>query len=284
MRTFKALQRVVLAACVAVGLLAVATNASAVTLNVCVPEKEGATVKTPKAGKCAAKYNESSLLPKAEAEELEKIKQDIKYVASGVGGKATIQFSGVNVQIVNGEGETTTTNGEGNLVIGYNELPREQTGSHNLILGDEQAFTSYGGILGGKDNTISGPYASVTGGLDSVASGPFSSVSGGFAATASGESAWVSGGEGNTASGLSASADGGYHNTASGGNTLASGGSGNVSEGNATSTSGGKLNKASGPAASISGGEGNAATGKRGLGKRRRKQRCQRRTRHSERG
>ena len=247
MRTFKVLRRVLLAACVAVGVLAVAANASAATLNLCVPEKEGAAVVTPKAGVCKAKYSESRLLSNAEAVELEEIKAHIKYEKEGVNKRPTIQFSGVNVQVVNGEGSTVLTNGEGNFVIGYDELPREQTGSHDLILGSEQEFTSYGGILAGAHNTISGPYASVTGG---------------FGNTASGESAWASGGEGNIASGERASADGGYYNTASGGNTLASGGSGNVSEGNATTTSGGKLNKASGPAASVSGGESNVASGK----------------------
>src|SRR5262249_49929242 len=32
-----------------------------------------------------------------------------------------VQFRGVNVQIVNGQGTTSTTNGAGNLIIGYNE-------------------------------------------------------------------------------------------------------------------------------------------------------------------
>ncbi len=73
----------------------------------------------------------------------------MKYVASGIDSKPTVKFEGVNVQIVNGEGKTTTTNGEGNLVIGYDENPekREQTGSHDLILGKEQKFTSYSGII-----------------------------------------------------------------------------------------------------------------------------------------
>src|ERR1700733_14711988 len=39
------------------------------------------------------------------------------YVASGVGGKPTVEFSAVNVQIVSGSGSTSATvNGRGNLV------------------------------------------------------------------------------------------------------------------------------------------------------------------------
>ena len=59
----------------------------------------------------------------------------MKYEATGIDGKPTIKISGANVQIVNGEGTTATTNGENNLVIGYDEEPGDQGGSHNLILG-----------------------------------------------------------------------------------------------------------------------------------------------------
>src|SRR5438067_10562765 len=53
------------------------------------------------------------------------------YVASGVGGKPTVQFAAVNVQIVSGSGATDgAVNGEGNLVLGYDENPsrRPQSG------------------------------------------------------------------------------------------------------------------------------------------------------------
>src|SRR5438105_7935709 len=49
------------------------------------------------------------------------------FVASGVGGKPTVQFSGVNVQVVDGSGSTSTINGTGNLVLGYNGSPGTQT-------------------------------------------------------------------------------------------------------------------------------------------------------------
>jgi hypothetical protein len=47
-----------------------------------------------------------SLLSKSEQETLKSILPYIKFVASGVGGKPTIQISGANVQIVNGEVST----------------------------------------------------------------------------------------------------------------------------------------------------------------------------------
>jgi len=47
-----------------------------------------------------------SLLSKSEQETLTSILPYIKYIASGVGGKPTIQISGANVQILNGEVST----------------------------------------------------------------------------------------------------------------------------------------------------------------------------------
>src|SRR5438270_9235514 len=54
------------------------------------------------------------------------------YVPTGAGGKPTVQFAAVNVQIVNGAGATASLTGTGNLVLGYDENPssRAQTGSH----------------------------------------------------------------------------------------------------------------------------------------------------------
>jgi trimeric autotransporter adhesin len=265
------------AACLMMGLLVVmASGALAATLNVCVPEKEGADLKTPKAGKCAAKFKESRLLPQAEAEELEKIKQAMTYVASGVGGKTTIRISGANLQIVSGGGKTAESNGAGNLVIGYDENPNkhQQTGSNDLVLGEEQTFTSYGSILGGTDNTASGPFASVSGGVQNTASGEFATAGGGYLNTASGEDSWVagfhdtasggfasvSGGSENVASGEESSVSGGYSNSATGGNASVSGGVYNSAVANAA-VSGGSSNSATQEYASISGGQYNSAEG-----------------------
>src|SRR3989454_3807148 len=129
----------------------------------------------------------------------------------------TLRFTGMNVQVVSGAGATQATpNGLGNVIIGYDESPGTQSGSHNLILGRGQTFTSFGGILAGANNTISGPYASVTGGIDNTASGLYASVTGGGGNTASGQEASVTGGTGNTASGGDASVTGGQSNQAHG--------------------------------------------------------------------
>jgi hypothetical protein len=168
-----------------------------------------------------------SLLSRAEQETLRTMLPFMRYVASGVGGKPTIQFSGANVQIVNGAGGVTTTNGLGNLVVGYDEQPGVQTGSHNLILGYGQTFTSYGGMLGGAHNTISAPEASVLSGTTSAATAQGATVIGGGANEATAPGATVSGGAFNAATGPQSSVSGGNANEAAGGYDSVSGGSHN---------------------------------------------------------
>ena len=167
----------------------------------------------------------------------------IVYLDDGQGGLAkTLRFHDVNVQIVNGLGATngyptdptsispgfTQTNGLGNLIVGYNE-PADlfHTGSHNIVVGNYHTYSSFGGLVVGTRNTISGAYSSVTGGLSNTASGLFSSVSGGGENQASGFRCSVSGGVGNVASGRTDSVSGGSNNTAAAVNSTVSGGCNN---------------------------------------------------------
>jgi hypothetical protein len=178
-----------------------------------------------------------------------------------------VVISGANLRIVNGLGTTNTTNGLGNLIVGYNEsrstLPNpsgrppvidNRTGSHNVVVGAGQNFSSFGGVVVGYYNEISESWASVSGGAGNTASGPYAAVSGGYATTASGYAAAVSGGFVNTASGDFASVSGGVGNTASGYAAAVSGGAGNTASNFDTSVSGGYYNTASGYAAAVSGG------------------------------
>jgi hypothetical protein len=98
-----------------------------------------------------------------------------------------ILITGVNVHVRSGSGFTNDNGGLtglGNLIIGYNEnttptptLPR--TGSHNLVGGSMNSFSSFGGMVFGLQNTISGQYASVLGGNQNKAEGSNSTVYGG---------------------------------------------------------------------------------------------------------
>jgi hypothetical protein len=159
---------------------------------------------------------------------LESTLSKVSYTDSGLNGKPTLKFSGANLQIVSGSGLTEgAVNGEGNLIIGYDENCSDncdQSGSHNLVLGKDQTFTSYGGLIAGRENVLSGPFSDVFG-IRNTASGEISSVSGGYGNAASGGSSSVSGGESNTASGSQSSVSGGYGNTASGSDSSILGGS-----------------------------------------------------------
>ncbi len=180
-------------------------------------------------------------------------------------GADTVTFTGVNVKIVNGEGDTRSTNGFGNLIIGYNEPSNRsgmRTGSHNLVIGFANDYTQYSGIVVGTNNIIQGAYATVLGGGDNIASGHSSSVSGGVSNTASGEFSSIGGGYGNTASGQASNVSGGGpFNTASGQYSSVSGGAFNTASGQSSSISGGNNNFARGSYSSVSGGYSNTSNG-----------------------
>jgi hypothetical protein len=65
------------------------------------------------------------------------------------GAANEVVITGANLRIINGLGSTATTNGLGNLIVGYNE-PRDivnvETGSHNVVVGQRHNFSSFGGL------------------------------------------------------------------------------------------------------------------------------------------
>jgi hypothetical protein len=188
-----------------------------------------------------------------------------------------IYFTGANIHIVSGSGFTDdggNPRGLGNLIIGYDEDPKnyvdrsplpegtlplgplsqgDRGGSHNLVIGAANRFTqaAFGGVVAGTANTIESYGASVLGGAGNTASGYGASVSGGFFNTASGPFASVSAGRSNSAGQFFTSVSGGDGNTA--------GGFGGRFDGLGASVSGGSGNTASGSWASVSGGSGNTA-------------------------
>jgi len=240
-----------------------------------------------------------------------------------VNGVRTVRFSGVNLQVVNGTNSTETVNGVGNLIIGYDETNtssrsvcslatdingnslttesaclaaggtvavRQKIGSHNLVMGSQNSYSSAGGIVAGQGNFITGLYASSLGGTANLASGLFavnvagrgnhpagiaaaslggsdnaatgnnSSVSGGSSNNASTVGATVSGGFRNTASGPQSNVTGGIRNESSGPFSHVSGGSNNISSGATSTVAGGSANDSQAPTSSISGGSRNVTT------------------------
>src|SRR5262249_27254728 len=88
----------------------------------------------------------------------------LQYISGGIN---EVIITGANLRIVNGLGETDTTNGLGNLIVGYNESrlgfrgPDDRTGSHNVVVGEGLNFSSFGGLVIGQFNEISGEFATV---------------------------------------------------------------------------------------------------------------------------
>jgi hypothetical protein len=120
-------------------------------------------------------------------------------------------IEGANVHVRSGLGSTyplpcpagqtgcNSGNHLGNLIVGYNELtpsrPRLRGGMHNLVVGPEHEYVSYGGFVAGRHNSIWILGPSVTGGRDNTAKVGYSSVSGGCGNVAHGYCSSVSGGE-----------------------------------------------------------------------------------------
>lgn len=153
-----------------------------------------------------------------------------------------VVFEGCNVHVRNGAGQTDSINGVGNLIVGYDaerSIGSEKTGSHNIIIGDNHNYTSYGGFVAGDYNTISAASASVSGGHSNTASSTSASVSGGVDNTASQSFSSVSGGSTNTASGIGSSISGGTANIANGASSSISGGSFNTASETRSNVSGG---------------------------------------------
>jgi len=245
------------------GVAGSALGASSVFL--CVPSTAGEAVTSGgSTGTCGAGTS-SVALPsaKAEQEKLISILPHINYVAEGVDKKPTVQFSGVNLQVLNGSGLETTINGTGNLILGYDPSPGIQTGSHDLLVGGNgNAYTSYGGIIvGGHNNTITGPYASILGGAENTATGNSSTITGGHSNKAASNYSTVSGGCSNLAGSGTLAVNADCTNTTLIGDFASiAGGAGNQASAENSSVSGGKENKATGEASSVTGGGGGEAS------------------------
>ena len=182
------------------------------------------------------------------------------------GGTATtIRLSGANLQVVNGSGATEgEAAGLGNLIVGYQESREngnDRTGSHNLVVGRRNNYSSWGGQVVGSSNTVTGLLSSVCGGEGNSAVGDFSVVSGGTENTAGGPGSLVGGGRGNTASGIDSVVSGGRANQAGGFISSVGGGGNNTASSQFSVIGGGERNEASAEHTTVGGGRSNRAIG-----------------------
>lgn len=185
-------------------------------------------------------------------------------------------FSGCNVHVrAKNLATDAPANGRGNLIVGYNEgrcvtkapirrkghenglqFPKAcltdaecgdgavcdvsgRGGSHNLVVGHQHRYPSFGGVLGGRMNESAGRQATAVAGARNEAQADFASVTGGSRNAAANFAASVSGGDFNLASGPHAGVAGGRLNVASGEFAYAGGGSSNEAAGRMAVTVGG---------------------------------------------
>ncbi|HMF97069.1 MAG TPA: hypothetical protein VKE96_22380, partial [Vicinamibacterales bacterium] len=154
-------------------------------------------------------------------------------------GPDDVTITGANLRIVNGVGSTDIANGVGNLIVGYDESRQEldgcsgstagfctdrRTGSHDVVVGRFNNFSSFGRLVIGEVNEISGRFSSVSGGGTNTAVGDYSSVSGGGGNAAFGKNSSISAGVNNRAIGFLSSVIGGLRNEAFGLGSTMSGG------------------------------------------------------------
>jgi len=167
-------------------------------------------------------------------------------------GYDTAVFEGINLQVTNGSGlPEDFNNGLGNVIIGYNEndstapyfclnpdyenqadcqnngsnwVRNIHTGSHNLVVGESNSYSSEGAIIAGTNNVSNYYLASVIGGANNIASGYLSNITGGYSNKTTETLTVVVGGRYNLASNSYAVVVGGSNNEAGGLYSVVSGG------------------------------------------------------------
>ena len=206
----------------------------------------------------------------------------LERVDDGAGGTVTtLRVSGANLQVVNGLGSTSTSNGTGNLIVGYNEPSGSRTGSHNILCGTRLDHERHGSILvgrnhalgpaaawtailGGENHQISAPHAAIVGGRGNQVAGSCATVTGGYFNIASGDFSSISGGQQGSATGAYASISGGVLGIAAGENSHVCGGDRNRALGCNASILGGldnEVDTTDGCNGTIAGGQYNVARG-----------------------
>jgi hypothetical protein len=168
----------------------------------------------------------------AQVEELSAILEFVYVETEEINGLRGPHFiiEGANVHIRSGSGSTyppACIPGRpncrvgadlGNLVVGYNEFPHSETpprgGMHNVIIGPEHNYLTFGGLVAGLHNFLRGTSTTVSGGIDNGAVTSGASVSGGSGNLARGSASSVSGGQGNSAIGFASAVSGGQDRVA----------------------------------------------------------------------
>lgn len=189
---------------------------------------------------------------------------------NGVIGPHVI-FEGVNLHLQNGSGGSfgegfisdNPPNGLGNLIIGYDGVyryesrplePGDRRGSHNVVIGNGNAFSGISSIVQGWCNIVRGQYSAAIAGDNNEAGGWSAVIGGWYNIAAEGAESVIIGGYQNQSTGTGSVITGGHENIANGHSAVVSGGVNNSASGNASTISGGQNNSATGNWSSVSGG------------------------------
>ena len=194
------------------------------------------------------------------AVDLQLIRSSATQVASGnysfIGGGTGNTSGGTKTFVGGGEGNSTGAYSFGAIVGGQDNAITG--GGYCFIGGGDShiAGSDYATIAGGSNNTASGQYASILGGGNNTASGGLSFIGGGTGNTSGGTKTFVGGGEGNSTGAYSFGAIvGGQDNAITGGGyCFIGGGDSHTASSDYATIAGGTSNIASGQYSSVLGG------------------------------
>ncbi|MGM0564324.1 MAG: hypothetical protein ACQES2_08340 [Pseudomonadota bacterium] len=221
-----------------------------------------------------------------ETENLRAMNEHVSVVADDADpNEQRIVFEGVNLQLIDGAGKTAQqnyqSNGLGNLIVGYGG-PRtldagitnnvcsfglygdqascegagevwaadHRSGSHNIVVGYNNAYSRNGGLVVGQSNAIT-HVNTVSFGALNTARGKNATVVGGRQNEAAARDSSVTAGRYGEATGVGSAVTGGFFNHASGLRSVVVGGDSNEAAGEESAVLGGKSNTEAGEEASI---------------------------------
>ncbi len=166
-----------------------------------------------------------------------------------VAGEDSLVVEDVNLHVRSGAGATdATVNGRGNLIVGYDEVggSSDKSGSHNIVFGRGNSYTSYGGLVGGTNNDVHGNYSSVLAGSSNEVTGSRSAIVSGSSNTVESDRSAIVSGSSGTVDSNTAAILAGYNNEASGTWSAIVAGSNNTTTGMDSVVVGGSNNEATG--------------------------------------
>jgi len=170
-------------------------------------------------------------------------------------GFLTVRVTGLDVQIVNGAGDTLQANGLGNLIIGYAEV--DESASHSIVMGTDPYVDGAASLVAGTSNTVNASHAMAIAGFGSTVEAQGAVITGGVNSliTSSADNAVVTGGDQADVEGDRAVHLGGRYTRVDGPDSVVTGGYGGWARlYTGAIVSGGQESTSEGPQSAVAGG------------------------------